>query len=543
LELRDRLHNKGNIVVGIVHPDGRLLHSIIETDDGWEQTDSPPDLYIAEKLQRVFESTKRFIIVIGGRGSSKSVSIADLCLVGSNDHEDKTYFLREFQSSIKNSVYSLLKSEISRLEMDGFEVQSQSILRSGEDVCQFAGISRNVDSIKSAHGFKRFSVEEAQFLSQESIDVLTPTARNKPNKGLPKTPDELEQESFEGVSMLFVANPESSEDPFSKRFIVPFQEQLDRDGYYEDELHLVVVMNYHDNPWFMESGLETERLWAKDNLSRELYDHVWLGDYNDSVDNSLILGEWFDACLDAHKVLGWAEVGANIASHDPSDEGEDTKGWAMRHGSIVRHVLEKLDGNVNDGGHWATDNCILHNADYFTFDADGMGVALGEQISKDLKEKAIRIAMFKGSEGVDSPDSIYKPAEHADVESQKTNKDVFRNKRAQYYCELRDRIYRTYRWVVHGEYADPDLCVSFDSTIPLIKKLRAELCRMPIKPHGGGLITLYTKEEMKRLFKFASPNLGDSVMMLMRYQSIDNTAVYIPKPINRMKLGGRRKAR
>ena len=33
--------------------------------------------------------------------------------------------------------------------------------------------------------------------------------------------------------------PGSSQDPFSQRFIVPFQKELDKNGIYEDELHLM----------------------------------------------------------------------------------------------------------------------------------------------------------------------------------------------------------------------------------------------------------------------------------------------------------------
>jgi len=493
-------------------------------------------VYLAEKLEPVLTSTKRFIAVVGGRGSSKSLGIGGIRLIKAKDNEEKTYCLREFQSSIKNSVMSLLKDEIDRLELDGFDVLDTTIRRGDVDMFQFAGIARNVASIKSAHGFHCFFVEEAQFLSQESIDVLTPTARNKPNKGLPRVSRE-EEEDLTGVSMVFVANPESSEDPFSQRFIVPFQAELDRNGIYEDDMHLIVVMNYHDNPWFEESGLEQERVWAKDNLPRELYDHIWLGDYNDSVENSLIIGEWFDACVDAHKKLGWRENGARIASHDPSDTGDDSKGYTFRHGSVIKRVEEKVEGDVNEGGHWATDQAIADRADYFTWDADGMGVALNEQISKDLVDKPMRIAMFKGSESPDNPKSIYKPAQSSIVENQKLVEDIFRNKRAQYYTELRDRVYRTYRWVAHGEFADQDECISFDSeTISNLKKLRAELCRMPVKPNGNGFIELYTKEMMKSKFGFNSPNLGDSVMMSMRYINENVVKPKIPKPIRPMPL-------
>jgi len=262
-----------------------------------------------------------------------------------------------------------------------------------------------------------------------------------------------------------------------------------------------------------------------------VYDHVWLGAYTDHVENSLIDGAWFDACVDAHVKLKWQEVGAKIGSHDPSDTGDDSKGYAMRHGSIIKNVLEMGDGNVNEGGHWATDCAIADGVDFFTWDCDGMGVALNEQISKDLSEKNIRIAMFKGSESPDHPKTIYKPSQHVEVADQKRNEDVFRNKRAQYYVDLRDRCYRTYRWVVHGEYADPDDCISFSSEMELLRKLRSELCRMPVKPHSGGLITLYTKQEMKSMFGFKSPNLGDSVVISLRSIRVDFIQPYIPKAL------------
>jgi phage terminase large subunit len=49
----------------------------------------------------------------------------------------------------------------------------------------------------------------------------------------------------------------------------------------------------------------------------------------------------------------------------------------------------------------------------------------------------------------------------------------------------------------------------------LLNKLRSEVCKMPVKPNANGLIELYTKDQMKSKFNVSSPNLGDSVMMLM----------------------------
>lgn len=530
-------------VIGVVHPVDGHTHSIVRRSGVWKTTDEDPVVYIPAKLEAIAKSRKRFIIVIGGRGSGKSVGIADLCLIDAKDTGTKTYCLREYQTSIKNSIFSLLKDEISRLEFDGFEVQSNGIKYGEEDAFQFAGLSHNVDSIKSAHGFRRFEIEEAQFISDDSLTALTPTARKKPKKGMPTVMEEVEDvDGLANVSMVFIANPSSSEAPFSKRFINPFKEHLDKHGIYEDDLHLIVVMNYTDNPWFKDSGLEEERLWDFQYRSRAMYDHIWMGAFNDSVENALIMSEWFDACIDAHKKLGFVAAGARISAHDPSDTGPDSKGFAARHGSVIEMVKEMETGTVNEGGHWAAGEAIRFQSDAFAWDGDGMGIALAEQMGADFQGKQTILSVFRGSESPDFPDAVYRsateftPTENSNspVVNQKTNADAFRNKRAQYYFELRDRCYRTYRAVVHGEYHDPAKMISFDSSIELLSKLRAELCRMPIKPNGNGLFELYTKQEMKSKFKMASPNLADSVMILMRYVPQVRAKPVIPRPMRPM---------
>ena len=88
--------------------------------------------------------------------------------------------------------------------------------------------------------------------------------------------------------MIFIANPHSSADPFSQRFIVPFQDELDQHGFYEDDLHLIVVMNHDDNPWFEQSGLAAERQYDYKNKPRNLYDHNGAGKHNNLFLNSII---------------------------------------------------------------------------------------------------------------------------------------------------------------------------------------------------------------------------------------------------------------
>jgi len=295
------VNNDNYTVYGMVCPKKGFTHAISNKTGSWSLTQEEPTVFIPAKMERAVTSTRRYVIIIGGRGSGKSIVAADIALCDAKDTGAKTYFLREYQSSIEHSVYSLLSEEIPRLEIqEGFKIQDRRILHNGRNVCSFAGIARNTDSIKSAHGFKRFSVEEAQFISKDSLKALTPTARKKAKKGLPTKLEDIDDDPTKNVQLMFIANPSSTEDPFSQRFIVPFITDIERDGFYEDDLHLIIKMNYDDNPWFGESGLQEELEWDKSHTSEAMFAHVWHGAFNDSVDDALVMSEWFDACIDAH---------------------------------------------------------------------------------------------------------------------------------------------------------------------------------------------------------------------------------------------------
>ncbi len=450
---------------------------------------------INQKLLPLLQKPKRFKIVIGGRGSGKSQGIADILLVEGQSRPLKTGCFREFQNSIGDSVHSLLKEEIERIGLPGYTATNSDIVSATGSEFKFKGLARNPDSVKSMHGFHRFWVEEAQSVSEESLKLLTPTLRS------------------EGGEIWFSANPMSSADPFSKRFIVPFQNELAKHGYYEDDLHLIIVLNWRDNPWFPHE-LDMERNWDYTNLPRNLYNHIWEGHFNDSVENSIIPVEWFEAAIDAHKKLGFKPKGQKIVSHDPSDLGEDAKGLVYRHGSVILDVQELTSGDVNDGCDWATGYAVEKGADLFIWDGDGLGVSLKRQVAEALDGKKIEYGMFKGSEGVDYPSQTYMQVDK-NTDINRSNKDTFKNKRAQYYWALRDRFFNTYRAVEKGDYIDPDELISISSEIQNISALRAEVCRIPKHPNGNGLIQILDKAQMKRL-KIPSPNMADSLMMSMR---------------------------
>ena len=451
-------------------------------------------LDIPEKIYPLLAKKKRFKVAIGGRGSAKSTSFADIFAFKAQTEGARIGCFREFQNSIEDSVHSLIKEEINRMGVPGFTVNKANIDHVSGGRFRFKGLSRSIDAVKSMHGFKYFWTEEAQFLSKDSIEILIPTVREKDSE------------------LWFSGNPMGSADPFSQRFIVPFQKELKRDGYYEDDDHIIVFVNHSDNPWFPDV-LERDRRRDFKELDRALYDHIWEGAFNDYVEDSIIKAEWFDACVDAHEKLGFKPRGALIVSHDPSDEGADDKGLAVRYGSVILDARARSFGDVNEGCDWALNCAIENRADAFAWDCDGLGVSLRRQVNESLKGKKVEPMQFRGSNSPDYPEGLYETPLIRQTKDRLRNKDTFRNKRAQYYWMLRDRVHNTYQAVTKGEYKNPDDLISFASTIPEMQQLRSELCRIPRKYNSNGLIQIMTKQDMKRVLRVESPNIADAVMM------------------------------
>ena len=448
---------------------------------------------------------KRVKIAVGGRGSGKSTGVGDLML-GFAGTGERICCTREFQNSIDDSVHESLKAEINRLDLDDhFDVRATEIrTRAGGEVF-YKGLARNITSIKSVHGVKRLWIEEGESVSEKSLKVLTPSIRSSAADNV--------SELHEPPEIWITMNRGSSQDAVAKKYLARAEKSLAATGRYEDDLMMVVELNWRDNPWFPPE-LEQERLDDLKNLPRAEYDHIWEGKYADTVENAIIKPEWFDACIDAHKTLNFEAVGQERFSYDPADSG-DAKAYAYSHGSVVKMVDDTEEGRIDSATDWATSKAIEIKPDAFTWDADGMGMGLKRQISDAFSGKKITVEAFRGSEGVDKPDSIYEPLGD-EVAKPKRNREMFTNKRAQYYWMLRDRMYQTYLAVEEGKRVfNPDDLISFSSDIPKLDALRSELCRIPRKYNNSGRIQLVSKPDMEKM-DIPSPNMGDAVMMLMR---------------------------
>src|SRR5690606_15289184 len=236
-------------------------------------------------------------LAVGGRGGGKSIAVADILIMLAS-HGKSICCGREFQNSIDDSVHSLMVGEIERLEAPGFNITNNRITHDSGGQIFYKGLARNPESLKSLSGVDVFWVEEAQTISEKSLKLLTPSVRSV--AGSDSQPE-----------IWFTMNRGSSADPIVEKYLKRAQGALRNQGIYEDDLVLAIEINHSDNPWFPPE-LEAERLDDLSSMSRAKYRHVWEGEYNDDVENSIIPAEWFDAAIDAHEKLGFKPLGRRI---------------------------------------------------------------------------------------------------------------------------------------------------------------------------------------------------------------------------------------
>lgn len=460
-------------------------------------------LQITEGIAWLMSKPRRIKIAVGGRGSAKSIGMDDAMLVYA-DQGQRICATREFQNSIDDSIHENLSIEIERLNIEGFDVQSNCIKSHSGGEIFYKGLARNVTSLKSLAGVKKLRIEEGESVSAKSLRVLTPSVRST------AADNETDAEPPEfWISM----NRGSREDAIAKKYLARAEDELARCGRYEDDLIMVVEMNWADNPWFPPE-LEQERLDDKANLSEEEYDHIWGGCYDEQVERNIIKKAWFDAAIDAHIKLGIEPSGATIFTHDPGDTGKDSKAYACRKGIFYKDIGEIYAEDGNSACHTATDMAIGRNSDLFVWDGDGMGALLREQIGADFKGIKCDIRMYRGSGEVEDKKKYYDGLKSLGSKDRpKTSGDTFFNKRAQRYMGLANRFYKTWLWVEKGKYQNPDDIISLSSSIKLINKLRSEVCRIPTIPNGAGKIQLMPKPRMKKELGIESPGMADCLAM------------------------------
>jgi phage terminase large subunit len=231
---------------------------------------------LPQKLIPVFAGEADVRGAYGGRGSAKTRSFAKMTAVrgymwSQAGREGILLCGRQYQNSLDESSLSEVRAAI-RSEpwlAAHYELGDKYIrTRDGRVEYKFAGLDRNIESVKSKAKILLTWVDEAEPVTEEAWQILIPTLR-------------------EEDSELWVTwNPRRKGSATSRRF---------RET--KDPRTKVVELNWRDNPCFPDI-LERARL--KDKLERpDSYDHVWEGGYE-----TIVTGAYYAQGLTAAKAEG-----------------------------------------------------------------------------------------------------------------------------------------------------------------------------------------------------------------------------------------------
>ena len=306
------------------------------------------EIELPPKLVNLFDGEARYRVAFGGRGSGKTRSFALMSAVygyrwGMSGKQGQILCAREHLNSLDESSLEEVKSAIRSVEwLDAYYEIGEKYIRSrdGRVSYVFAGLRRNLDSIKSKARVILAWVDEAENVSEAAWQKLIPTIR--------------EEESEIWVTY----NPESKHSAVHQRFRVSPSNDVK-----------VCEINWRDNPWFPDV-LNQERM-NDQKLRPDVYDHVWEGAFLIHVEGAYYTVEMREA--NAEGRIGSAPYDRSVGVVTAWDlgVGDSTAIWfAQMVGPEVRLIdyyessgvgLDHYVAVLNSKGYNYTDHILPHD--------------------------------------------------------------------------------------------------------------------------------------------------------------------------------------
>lgn len=216
-------------------------------------------LLTPEVFEPLLEPGKRYRGAHGGRASGKSHFFAELIVEqalsspGDNSGEGlRAVCVREVQRTLSASSKLLIEDKIRRLNLGKrFRIYEDRIKTPGDGLLIFQGMqSHTAESVKSLEGFRVAWIDEAQAISERSLDLLRPTIQR-----------------VAGAEIWASWNPRRPTDAI---------DVLLR-GVEQPTGSVVVRANWRDNP-FRTPETDQERADCL-RIDPDSYPHIWEGEY------------------------------------------------------------------------------------------------------------------------------------------------------------------------------------------------------------------------------------------------------------------------
>lgn len=252
--------------------------------------DARPPFYIyVPCYERVFTNKDlKYILLKGGRGGAKTINTCQFLIDESFDRALKGslfIFGREVQASVADSVYAVVKSLIEQAQLTPFfRITNTRIINRLTGV-EFAFIGlratngrtafSQVNKLKGKFNVKYVFIDEAQDLTEDTINVLFPTVNRSgivPVIEQPWHRDKEESLVQPDTRLIFCMNPNREIDP-----IVAKIKALQNDAFNRNIKPNAVIL--HKNIFDLPKQFQDPQLLAEAESEKYeiYYAHVWLG--------------------------------------------------------------------------------------------------------------------------------------------------------------------------------------------------------------------------------------------------------------------------
>ena len=423
--------------------------------------------------------TARNKVLYGGRASSKSWDAAGFAIWLSQRFQVKFLCTRQFQNRIEDSVYTLLKNQISRFGLnDVFRVTNNRILNifTGSEFV-FYGLWRHIEEIKSMENVDICWIEEGHSLTPRQWEILEPTIRK------------------EGSQFWIIFNPQIISDFVYQRFVVnPPANTVGR------------KINYTENQFLSQTVID-----VIDSLKEEdpeEYEHIYLGVPRNDDESAIIKRSWLNAAVDAHIKLNVEPMGAKRIGFDVADSGGDKCVNLYAYGCLA---VEQDSWKANEDELMKSCRRTYGNAQRLaasvTYDATGVGAFCGskfEEINEDEDGSDIDHEKFQAGGSVINPDREY--AHGID------NKDMFSNLKAQSWWSVADRLRNTWDAVTNGTQYPQEELICISSEMEDLEPLLTELATPKKDYDKVGRVMVESKKDLEKR-EISSPDRADAFVM------------------------------
>lgn len=353
------------------------------------QTENNTANFIPAFIPLMYEKV-RYKGIKGGRGSGKSEAVADILIgYGEQDKDQNILCTRQTQTSIKDSVYSIIERKIKSFHREHYyKFLNHGIFDQNGSQFIFKGLMNlsAQNAVKSIDEIKYAWVEEAHCITQEALDLLIPSVRG------------------DGSEIFFTWNPYSESDPVNKLFNSLITSSKRMKSFYNGKWYywtehrgenaILIEINYDGNPFF-PGILEIDRKTCQESNTDE-YEHTWLGRPMSKEMNNIISGLKVKEAMNRKvEAVGQIEIGCDVARF-----GDDSTVITKRKGYKVfpQKVYKKIATTTTAG------YCIetAENDKSINIKVDDTGVGGG--VTDNLNESKYNVDGVNNNQTPNNPD-------------------------------------------------------------------------------------------------------------------------------------------